>query len=305
MSFPLDPELVLYGVVNFERRKGGGSGGLATIGHSRKARPVLASRSLVFYNDDGAEITVDSHLPVDAEGLEQMRDWAHMHTYLASPQGQAALADWDHTAPAPPPPEANWWPITVPVDGEDVSFEMCNVGDGWWSAFGALPDAVVIVGSQRVPISSVRLERLGPGDPPPPPLPYMGDCTETIVQHLADRFARVPFDRVRRWGDYWALWSVERDHVGRLASQFGLSTSARRALEDHWLSRIDYQLAPTRERLMFQSSDRLRNSRLARELKWNWLFQLWFNTLGPGARTWFGNRYAGIRHHTFRLRWRP
>jgi hypothetical protein len=27
--------------------------------------------------------------------------------------------------------------------------------------------------------------------------------------------------------------------------------------------------------------------------------------LGPGARTWFGNRHAGIRRHTFRIRWRP
>ena len=35
------------------------------------------------------------------------------------------------------------------------------------------------------------------------------------------------------------------------------------------------------------------------------LFQLWFNTLGPGAKTWFGNCYFAIRHYTFRLRWKP
>jgi hypothetical protein len=35
------------------------------------------------------------------------------------------------------------------------------------------------------------------------------------------------------------------------------------------------------------------------------LFQLWFNTVGPGGKTWLGNRYVDIRRYTFRLRWRP
>ena len=39
--------------------------------------------------------------------------------------------------------------------------------------------------------------------------------------------------------------------------------------------------------------------------KSEFLFQLWFNSIGPGGRTWFGNRYVTIRHYTFRLRWRP
>jgi hypothetical protein len=32
--------------------------------------------------------------------------------------------------------------------------------------------------------------------------------------------------------------------------------------------------------------------------------QIWFNTIGPGGRCWFGNRYTTVRHYTFMLRWR-
>jgi hypothetical protein len=52
--------------------------------------------------------------------------------------------------------------------------------------------------------------------------------------------------------------------------------------------------------------DAARNSRIARHLRGrNFLYQVWSNTVGPGAKCWFGNRYTPIRHHTFRLRWRP
>jgi hypothetical protein len=59
------------------------------------------------------------------------------------------------------------------------------------------------------------------------------------------------------------------------------------------------------DRLRFKHIEAMHRSGIARHLRSNLLFQLWFNTVGPGARTWFGNRYVGIRRYTFRLRWRP
>ena len=45
------------------------------------------------------------------------------------------------------------------------------------------------------------------------------------------------------------------------------------------------------------------NSHISRRLRGrNFLFQVWSNTVGPGARCWTGNRYTPIRRHTFRLR---
>ncbi len=42
-----------------------------------------------------------------------------------------------------------------------------------------------------------------------------------------------------------------------------------------------------------------------RSFRANALFQLYWNTVGPGGRTWFGNRYVTIWRDTFRIRWRP
>jgi hypothetical protein len=107
---------------------------------------------------------------------------------------------------------------------------------------------------------------------------------------LDDRFARVPFSRVHGLADYWALQAVEIDHVSRLTVHEGLSDQQREALKAYWLRQIE-------DRHRSRVSRRVRNRRF--------LFQLWFNTLGPGAKTWFGNRYVGIRHYLFRFRWRP
>jgi hypothetical protein len=98
----------------------------------------------------------------------------------------------------------------------------------------------------------------------------------------------------------------EVDHVQRVASRHALSDQDRQAVQAHWLARIDSELAETLKRLHFKGSEVGLNSRIARLLqRRNFLYQLWSNTIGPGARCWFGNRYTPIRHHTFRLRWRP
>lgn len=230
-----------------------------------------------------------------------------MNAYLASPRGKVAYAAWDRTGPVPGPVNIEWTPITLPVDGHDTPFETCDVGDGYWAAVGRVPGATITitVASRKVPIGAVRLERLASREPPPLPAPNLGDQTETVIQRLDDRLHRVPFGRVRSWADYWALRRVEIDHVNRLACREGLSKQQHEALEAYWLSRIHAPLSQTLDRMRYRHIEALRRSRIGGRLGSGFLFQLWFNTIGPGARTWFGNRYVGIRRHTIRLRWRP
>jgi hypothetical protein len=106
--------------------------------------------------------------------------------------------------------------------------------------------------------------------------------------------------------DYWALHSVEEDHVRSLAHRYVLSDQDQAAVRAHWMARVEAELADTNERLRFKDMDAASNSRIARRLMGrNLLYNLWSNTLGPGAKCWFGNRHTPIRHYTFRLRWRP
>ena len=83
--------------------------------------------------------------------------------------------------------------------------------------------------------------------------------------------------------------TTSQDRMPRPFTSTGMSAS-----KPIWLERMH------RSRMLEMS-----HSRIAKRLGHGFLFQLWFNTLGPGARTWFGNRYVGIRRHTFRITWRP
>jgi hypothetical protein len=298
------PDLVLYGVVGLARG-GGGHGGLGTVGTGRQRRTVLMDETLSFVGAESRTVTVTSRLPGNDEQLEQIREWAPMNTYLKSPAGEAAFAGWDQVGPMPRPVAVEWAPIAITVDGSEMPFQMCRLGDGYWVAIGRAPDAIVTVGSEGVPLSAISLERLYSRQPPAPPPPDMGDRTESVIAGLNDRFTRVPFARVHGSADYWALRDVEIDHADRLADQEGLSEEQRLQLQTYWLRRIEDPLRPTMDRLMFSGMDAMHRSRIARHLGHGFLFQLWFNTVGPGARCWFGNRYVGIRRHTFRLRWRP
>lgn len=300
-----DAEIVLYGVVGLQRTRGGGQGHIGLVRHGRQARLVRMSESLTFAGPEGGSITITSHRPGDDDQFDQIREWAPMNPYLASQRGKAAHTAWDRDGPAPRPVEVEWMPIAILVDGQDTRFEMCDLGDGYWAAAGRVPAATVTIDSRKVPISAVSLERLASREPPPPPAPDLGDRTETVIQSLDDRFARLPFGRVHRSADYWALRDVEADHVNRLAHREDLSNQQLQALEAYWLGRIEASLSKTMDRLLFKNIEARHRSRITRRPGSGFLFQLWFNTVGPGARTWFGNRYVGIRHYTFRLRWRP
>ncbi len=300
-----EAEIVLYGVVGLERGRGGGHGNIGLLGSGRQTRAFLMSEGLTFTGPEGGSITITSYRPGDDEEFKQIRDWAPMNTYLASSRGQAAFAAWDRGGSPPRPGDVAWRPTTIVVDAQETRFEMCDLGDGYWAAAGRVPAATITIDSRDVPLSVVSLERLDSREPPPPPAPDLGERTEEVIRSLDERFARVPFGKVHRWADYWALRDIEVDHVNRLARREDLSRQQLEALEAYWLGRIRTPLSKTMDRLRFKHIEAMHRSGIARHLRSNLLFQLWFNTVGPGARTWFGNRYVGIRRYTFRLRWRP
>ena len=216
--------------------------------------------------------------------------------------------------PALRPVEVEWAPATVLVDGEAAPFEASDLGDGYWAAIGRLADAIVTIDSRGVPLSAVRLERLVSRRPPPPGPPEIGERADAVMQALDERFARLPFARIHRSADHWALRSVEVEHVRRLAGKERLSEPQAAALETYWLRRVEAPLSDKLDELRFRQFEARRRSRAFRRRRAvgaprrassQFLARLWFNTLGPGARTWFGNRYSVIRRYTFRLRWRP
>jgi hypothetical protein len=227
-----------------------------------------------------------------------------MNTYLATPAGQAQLRGSRETGRRLDPIEVDWRRATIAVDGQDTAFEVCDLDLGWWAGIGQVPDAVVTIGSQGVHLDSVRLERVD--EHPVPALPDLGDVGEDMRADLEARLQRLPLRRVRRMSDYWALHSVEEDHVRSLAHRSVLSDQDQAAVRAHWMARVEAELADTNERLRFKDMDAASNSRIARRLMGhNLLYNLWSNTIGPGAKCWFENRYTPIRHYTFRLRWRP
>jgi hypothetical protein len=274
------------------------------IGTGRRARAVMLSESLSFDGPQGGTVTVTSRRPGDDADFERAREWAPTGPYLASPRGRGH-APRDRTGPAPRPVEVDWVPTAVVVDGQPETFDVCDLGDGYWAAVGRVPDGIVTIDGRGVPLSAVQLERLANRRLPPPGPPDIGERTEAVVQGLDDRFGRLPFDRVNCFADYWALRTVEVEHVGRLARREGLSQQQSEALKAYWLGRSQAQLSERLDQWHFEKIMSCHRSRAPKRLRSKVLAQLWFNTLGPGARTWFGNRYVAIRRYTFRLRWRP
>ena len=116
------------------------------------------------------------------------------------------------------------------------------------------------------------------------------------------RLRRLPVSRVHHWADYWALRSIEHDHVSRVARQWRLTEEQRQEVDDWWLTLVDNQVEEPLERLRKRTAGRpIRRMPRSRNRV---VFQLLLNTIGPGGRTWFGNRYTTLRLLTFRLRWR-
>ena len=251
-----DAELVLYGVVGLQRGQGGAQGGtLALVRDGRRTRAVRTSEGLSFAGPEGGSITVTSHRRGDGDQFQHIREGAAIGPFLASPHGRAAWAAGDMAGRRPRPVEVEWAPVTILVDGQGTPFEVCDLGDGYWAAAGRVPAAATItIDSRQVPISAVSLERLASREPPPPPVPYLGDRTETVVQSLDDRFAQVPFSRVHGLADYWALRAVEVDHVSRRTVDEGLSDQQLEALKAYWLRRIEDRLREPMDRVRLHTS---------------------------------------------------
>ena len=128
--------------------------------------------------------------------------------------------------------------------------------------------------------------------------------------HFDERLKHLPVGRIQRMADFYALRSVEIDHVRHVARQYNMSDAERRSVESWWLHRIQVpldgkirDLGDQRHAAFIRQMEKHRLRR--HRFKSKFVFQLWFNSIGPGGMTWFGNRYVTIRHYTFRLRWRP
>ncbi|MGP0032618.1 MAG: hypothetical protein ACLPVF_19205 [Acidimicrobiales bacterium] len=140
---------------------------------------------------------------------------------------------------------------------------------------------------------------------PPPPPPDFDALPAGVAEDLTSRLARLPLTRVKRSADLFALYAVERDHVHRLAHRFQVTDTERASIDYWWLRQLDQTFAGTRERLHAHARSALRRDIRRRRSRSKVLGQLWWNTVGPGGRCWFGNRYVTIRRYTFRLHWRP
>jgi hypothetical protein len=300
---PVADKPALFGVVGLLRNPGIG-GALGVVDDGRRRRRVMLSRCISFTATDGSSIRVTAFSETGDDRYEAVRSGAPMNTYLATPAGREMLtASRDSGTPLKPPGVA-WTATTIDIDGHPAAFEVCDLGGGFWAAVGRAAGVILTLDSRAVPVSAVALEPVD--EHPVPALPDLGERTAGVSWALDERFARVPFRRVRGRSDYWALRAVEVDHIRSVAFGLQCSDADRQGLEAHWLGRIDRQLAGANERFRSRDAEVMLNSRVARRLRrHNALFQVWSNTIGPGARRWFGNRYGPIRHHTIRLRWRP
>ena len=272
----------------------------------RLTRVVRTSESLRFAGLDGGSITVTSDRRGNDDQFDQLRDGAAIAPFLASPEGQVAWAAGKRAGGLPRPVGAEWTPVMILVDGEPTAFEVCDLGDGYWAAAGRVPAATITIDSRQVPISVVRLERVASREPPPPPVPDLGDRTETVAQSLDDRFARVPFSRVHGYSDYSALRDVEVDHVSRLAHHEGLSDEQREALKAYWLRRIGDRLREPMDRVRLPISEQCTVLGSPNTSGTGGSFSNCGSTRsGLGRRPGSAIATSRIRHYTFRLRWRP
>ena len=159
--------------------------------------------------------------------------------------------------------------------------------------------------SGQAPPDDLGREWFGADDDPPAMRPPPPEVPAAMARELASRYDRLPVQRIRRHADFWALRRVEEKHGDRLARRHQLDDDSRDVTVGWWLAEVQRRCANMNARL--QREDRRRLQRIHRHPRFrsNAVFQLYWNTVGPGGRTWFGNRYATIRRYTFRIHWRP
>jgi len=298
--------LTVYGVVGL---RPAGRGRLGGASQSTSAmvggREITAAVSQVheFESDAGAMITVSSHRDDCDERYDWTREWVLANLHRRSARERSTR--FDHSERAGSPEGAIWEHREFEVDRRPVAFEVCRLDGPLWGAVARIGEIFVSVSSEGVPEDSVRIENLETLDFPPLRAPDLGGNGEAVLAELDARFLRVPFQRVRRDEDHWALLDIEHEHVSRLAVRDGLTPAQADALDAYWETRLNERLKGVLDRIEAKWQRSVRTTPFRRRLGHGMTYRLWNNTVGPGARSWFGNRYATIRHRTFRIRWRP
>ena len=153
---------------------------------------------------------------------------------------------------------------------------------------------------RRAQVASVASSGAPPPMRPPPP-----EVSAPETRELGPRYEQLPVQCIRRHADLWALRRVEEEHVDRLARRFQLDEIARDVTVGWWLAEVQRRCASMSARLQREEQRRLHRIHRHPRFRSNAVFQIYWNTVGPGGRTWFGNRYATIRRYTFRIHWRP
>jgi hypothetical protein len=138
----------------------GGSSGLVGVGAAGETTQIVMSRTVTHRRADGGWIDVMSHRPDDYEGDRQWLP-GNMMIRVAKrlvPRGNASRHNEtvarlcqeaaDGTIP--------WNPTTISVDGADVPFEVLAY-EGVWVAIGEVSDVFVLLDSNGVDMSEVKL----------------------------------------------------------------------------------------------------------------------------------------------------
>lgn len=271
----------LFGVLGFRRVRGGAQTGSIQAVRNGKSTTVVVSQEMTFLSLKGASISVSSHRGDDDHAYTRIRSWAPFNPYLASQRGRIAAATWDGSLPAVLE-DLEWADFAIAVDNQKTPFEIAELEEELWVAVGRVQGTIVSIDSRGVPLREVRLERLTDDRIPPPPRPDLGVNRSEAVDALDRRFEMIPFHRIRRWGDYWALLSVERDHVDELVRERHLSLQDAKTLHQYWEDRLGAQLANTFDRPDSSPMMGMNPPRIAGRRRF--LFQLWFNTLGPRSK---------------------
>lgn len=296
-------ELPLFGVAGLRRVRGGAHSSLGSRSRREGEEPLFAvmTQGVELRSEDGASISVTSHREDDEHRYETVRGWAPINPYRESRRGRhAAVADEQELD------LLEWSEVTLVVDDEATGFETADLGEGVWVAVGRVPGAIISIESHGVALTAVRLQRVTDDLIPPPPRPDLGHNGQAALDALDERFEIVPFQRIHRWADFWALRQVEEEHVARLSREHHLTADEAATLWRYWEERIEAHLSTTLDRLSREHEVQMGTLRTPRGCVGPRTFdRLWFNTFGPGGRTWIGNRYATVRRHTFRRRWRP
>jgi hypothetical protein len=244
------------------------------------------SEQVRFLSHDGASISVTSHRGDDDDRFARTRSWAPVNPYLSTQRGQVVTEKRDRSAPGPPE-DLEWSETTIVVDNRETPFEITELGEGVWVAVGRVTGTIISIDSLSVPSSAVRLQRLTDDRIPPPPRPELGGNGDAVLNALDRRFEMIPFHRIRRSADYWALLDVETEHVETLAREQHLSGQYVEVLHQYWNERIEVHLANTLEGLHRSRMLKMHHSRVARRSDTG-------SSFNSGSTLWVPGRERGL-----------